>query len=73
MVKDMRKRMNLFVARFGHASIKEGTDAMFIGEMNISMLMGYVQQVEVEKVRDGEENMNKKAKTRNESSRHKGC
>lgn len=43
--KDMRSRMSLFVSGLGRASSKEGMDAMFIGEMDISRIMIYVQQV----------------------------
>lgn len=42
-------------------------------DMDISMLMVYMQKVAEEKLRDIEEYMNKKAKTMNESREQKGC
>ncbi|KAH0758385.1 hypothetical protein KY290_021878 [Solanum tuberosum] len=44
---------------------------MLIGDMDISRLMVYVQQVEEEKMRDREEFKNKRAKTGNESGQQK--
>ena len=41
---------------------------MIIGDIEISRLMVYLQQVEEEKQREREEFRNKKAKTRNESA-----
>ncbi|MCQ7842151.1 retrotransposon gag domain-containing protein, partial [Salmonella enterica] len=67
MVTDMRSRMSLFVAGLSHLSSKEGRAAMLIGDMDISRLMVYVQQVEEEKLRDREEFRNKKAKIGSES------
>ena len=52
MVKDTRSRMSLFVAGFGRALNKEGRAAMMIRDLYISRLMAYVQQVEVENLRD---------------------
>ncbi|XP_049364739.1 uncharacterized protein LOC125829567 [Solanum verrucosum] len=60
-------RMSLFVAGLSHLSRKEGRAAMLIGDMDLSRLLVYVQQVEKEKLRDREEFRNKKAKTGNES------
>ncbi|XP_025884739.1 uncharacterized protein [Solanum lycopersicum] len=62
MVKDMRSRMSLFVVSLGHGSIQEGRAAMLMGDIDISMLMVYVQHVQEEKLRDREEYKNKKAK-----------
>uniref|UniRef100_M1DZG1 Gag-pol protein n=1 Tax=Solanum tuberosum TaxID=4113 RepID=M1DZG1_SOLTU len=72
MVKDMMSRMSLFIAGLGRLSSKEGKAAMLIGDMDISRLMVYVQQVEEEKLRDREEFKSKKAKTGNESVQQKG-
>ena len=66
MVADMRNRMSLFVVGLSRLSSKEGRAAMLIGDMDISRLMVYVQQVEEEKLRDREEFRNKKAKIWNE-------
>ena len=47
---------------------------MLIGDMDISRLMVYVQQIYKEKFMDREEYRNKKSKTRNESGQQKdGC
>ncbi|KAH0679031.1 hypothetical protein KY284_020116 [Solanum tuberosum] len=72
MVADMSSRMSLFVAGLSRLSSKEGRAAMLIGDMDISRLMVYVQQVEEEKLRDREEFRNKRAKTGNESRQQKG-
>ncbi|KAK4730142.1 hypothetical protein R3W88_023130 [Solanum pinnatisectum] len=71
MVTNMRSRMSLFVVGLGRLSSKEGRDAMLIGDMDISMLMVYVQHVEEEKLRDREEFKNKRAKIGNESGQQK--
>ncbi|XP_049363539.1 uncharacterized protein LOC125828267 [Solanum verrucosum] len=67
MVADMRSRMSLFVAGLSRLSSKEGRAAMLIGDMDISRLMVYVQQVEEEKLRDREQFKSKRAKTGSES------
>ena len=72
MVADMRNRMSLFVAGLSLLSSKEGRATMLIGDMDMSRLMVYVQQVEEEKLRDREEFRNKRAKTGNESGQQKG-
>ncbi|KAH0650238.1 hypothetical protein KY284_030150 [Solanum tuberosum] len=72
MVADMRNRMSLFVAGLSRLSSKEGRAAMLIGDMDISRLMVYVQQVEEEKLRDREELRNKRAKIENESGQQRG-
>lgn len=46
LVKDMRSIMSLFVGGLGHSSRKEDKIAMLISDMDISRLIGYVQQVE---------------------------
>ncbi|WMV36882.1 hypothetical protein MTR67_030267 [Solanum verrucosum] len=69
MVADMSSKMSLFVVGL---SSKEGKAAMLIGDMYISRLMVYVQQVEEEKLRDREVFGNKKAKTGNESGQQRG-
>ncbi|XP_004245341.1 uncharacterized protein [Solanum lycopersicum] len=63
MVKEMMSRIILFVVGLGRASSKEERDAMLIGDMDISMLMFCVKQVEKEKLRDREEYISKKIKT----------
>ncbi|XP_069143364.1 uncharacterized protein [Solanum lycopersicum] len=72
MVKDIRIRMSLFVFGLVPTSSKEGRAAMLIGDIDISRLMVYVQQVKEEKVKDRQEYRNNKAKTGNESGQHKG-
>ncbi|KAK4724589.1 hypothetical protein R3W88_027368 [Solanum pinnatisectum] len=67
MVVDMSSRMSMFVAGLSRLSSKEGKASMLIGDMDISRLMVYVQQVEEEKLRDREEFINKKAKIENEA------
>ena len=67
--KDMRSKMSLFIAGLHSLSRVEGRAVMLISDMDISMLMFYVQQVEEEKMRDREEFINKKAKIGNESGR----
>ncbi|XP_049374037.1 uncharacterized protein LOC125839098 [Solanum verrucosum] len=73
MVKDMRSRMNLFVAGSPRLSSKERRVAMLIRDMDISRLMLYEQQVKEEELRDREEFRNKKVKTGNESGHHIEC
>ena len=45
-VKEIRSKMLFFVAGLDRASSKEGRTMMFIGGIDISRLMVYVQQVE---------------------------
>lgn len=45
MVKYMRIKITLFVASLGSTSSKEDRAAMLIGDMYVSKLMVYVQQV----------------------------
>ncbi|KAH0757858.1 hypothetical protein KY290_021351 [Solanum tuberosum] len=71
MVANMRNIMSLFVAGLSRLLSKEGRAAMLIGDMDMSRLMVYVQQVEEEKLRDREEFRNKRAKTGNESGQQK--
>ncbi|XP_049365273.1 uncharacterized protein LOC125830104 [Solanum verrucosum] len=68
---DMRSRMSLSVAGLSHLSSKEGRVAMLIGDMDISRLMVYMQQVEEGKLRDREEFRNKTTKTESESGQQK--
>uniref|UniRef100_M1DJE6 Gag-pol polyprotein n=1 Tax=Solanum tuberosum TaxID=4113 RepID=M1DJE6_SOLTU len=71
MVADMRSRMSLFVDGLSRLSSKESRAAMLIGDMDISRLMVYVQQVEEEKLRDRKEFKNKRAKSGNKSGQQK--
>ncbi|XP_069146048.1 uncharacterized protein [Solanum lycopersicum] len=66
MVKDIRSIMNFFVVGLGRSSSKESRVMMLIGDMDISKLMVYVQQVEEEKLRNEEEYRSKRTKIRNE-------
>ena len=52
MVKDMRRRMSYIVSGLDRASSKEYRATMFIGDMYISRLMVYMQQVEEVNHRD---------------------
>ena len=49
MVKDMRIRMSLFITVLGRSSRTEGRIAIYIGHMDKSMLMVYVNQLDEEK------------------------
>ena len=42
MVKDIRRRMSMFIGGLSRASSKEGRVAMLIGDMEISRLMVYI-------------------------------
>ena len=55
IVKDMRRKMSMFVAGLGHPSSKEGRADMLVGDMEISKMMVYVQHVEEKKVKDRED------------------
>lgn len=55
--------MILFVAGLGHASSKKRRVEIVIGEMDISRLMTYMQQIEEGKLIDREVYINKKSKT----------
>ena len=67
IVKDVRTRISLFVAVLGLSSSKVGRAAMLIGDMDISRLIVYVEQVKEEELTDMEEFRNKKDRSRNES------
>ncbi|KAH0698844.1 hypothetical protein KY284_013059 [Solanum tuberosum] len=71
MVADMRSRMSLFDAGLSCLLSKEGRAAMLIGDMDISRLMVYMQQVEKEKLRDREQFKSKRAKIGNESGQQR--
>ena len=64
--------MSLFIVGLGRGSSKEGRTSIFIGEMDISRIMVYVQQVEKKKARDKYENRNKMSKSGNESGQRIG-
>ena len=65
-------RMSLFIVGLGRGSSKEGRTSIFIGDMDISRIMVYVQQVEKKKARDKYENRNKMSKSGNESGQRIG-
>ncbi|KAG5586522.1 hypothetical protein H5410_046956 [Solanum commersonii] len=71
MVVDMMSRMSLFVAGQSRLSSKKGRAAMLIGDMDISRLMVYVQQVEEKKLRERKKFRNKRAKVGNEFGQQK--
>ena len=49
--------MSLFIFGLGHDSSKEGRTSILFGDMDISRIMVYVQQVEKEKVRGMHHNL----------------
>ena len=55
--------MSLFVGGLGHSSSNDGRAGMLIGNIDILTSMGYVQQVEVENLKDRDELRNKKERT----------
>lgn len=67
MVKEMSSRMSLFLTGLGRLSSKDGRATMLIGDMDISRLIVYVEQVKEEELTDMEEFRNKKDRSRNES------
>lgn len=69
MVVDMSSRMSLFVVGLSHMLSKESMILMPLGDMDISRLMIYVQQVENKKTRDRDEFKNKKSKKGYESEK----
>lgn len=72
IVKDMSSRLSFFLAGLGRATRKKYRDTMMIGDMDISRLEVYVQQVEEEKLRDREEYRSKKHKNENDYGQQNG-
>ena len=64
MVADSRAQMNKFLYEVSGLVKIECRSAMLLRDMNMSMLMTHVQQVEGDKIREHAKE-NKKARTRN--------
>ncbi|KAG5600611.1 hypothetical protein H5410_031981 [Solanum commersonii] len=71
MVEDMRSRMSFFVSWFSRLSNKKGKASMFIGDVDIAMLMIYVQKVVKDKLNDRDEFRSNRDKTCNEFRQQK--